>query len=460
MPGEIVDGQDPLAVHVAVARAAERARAGEGPSLVEAKTYRFREHAEGLPVSVAYRSKEELEAWMKRDPIALFRARLLETSVCSEQELSALEQEVQREVDDAVAFARTSSRPSPESAYEGLFAPSPKLMEPIPRENRPKREMIYLAAISEAQREEMERDERVILLGEDVRANLWGGTGYAKDFPKTRAMDTPISEAGFVGAALGAAMTGLRPIVDMTFASFMYVAMDQFVNQAAKIRSMFGGQATMPVVYRALMMYGASLGAHHSDRPYPTFMTIPGLKIVAPTTPYDAKGMLKAAIREDNPVLFFEDATLWLSSGDVPEEDYLVPLDKAAIRREGSDLTLVGIAGAMRHVLDAAEELGNQGIHAEVVDLRSLAPLDSETILASVTKTGRLVIADPAHRCCSAASEIAAIVSEEAFDALRGPIRRVTTPHVQIPFSPDMERPLYPSKDKILDTANALLKRS
>jgi TPP-dependent pyruvate/acetoin dehydrogenase alpha subunit/pyruvate/2-oxoglutarate/acetoin dehydrogenase E1 component len=474
IPGVIVDGQDPVAVHEAVSTAAERARAGGGPSLVEAKTYRYREHAEGLPVATPYRSSSELEEWMERDPIPCFRKRLVAQGCLSDEQAKEIETQVRQQIEDSVAFARNSPLPTPEAAFDGLYAepaqgrPSPgrgsvrsasvgeeRPSDPTPSD--PTRELIYLAAIGEAQHEEMRRDDTVILIGEDVRSNLWGATGFVGEFAKERALDTPISETAFVGAAVGAAMTGMRPIVDMTMACFLYVAMDQFVSQAAKNRYMFGGQADIPVVYRAAMLYSGSFAAHHSDRPYPMFMNVPGLKIIAPASPYDAKGLLKSAIRDDNPVLCFEDGNVWFSQEHVPESEYLIPLGQADIKRSGSDVTVVAVAGSVRHALAAAEELAGEGISVEVVDPRSLVPLDEQTILESVAKTGRLVVADPAHQTCSAASEIAALAAEKVFDSLRAPIVRVTTPNVQIPFSPVMEKPLYPNKDHIIAATHRVL---
>ncbi|MCZ7567665.1 MAG: alpha-ketoacid dehydrogenase subunit beta [Ardenticatenaceae bacterium] len=312
------------------------------------------------------------------------------------------------------------------------------------------RELTYLQAIYEAQREEMQRDPHVIIMGEDIEANVFGTTGgFVEEFGRDRVRNTPLSENGFTGAAAGAAMVGLRPIVDYTIASFLYVAMDQLVSIVAKGTYMYGGQAKIPVVLRAAMFYGGSNAAQHSDRPYPMFMNMPGLKIIAPTTPYDVKGLLKTAIRDDDPVMCFEDGTLWATKGPVPEEEYLIPLGQADVKREGNDVTVVAIAGALPQALAAAEELAGEGISVEVVDPRSLVPLDQGTILKSVEKTGRLVVADPAHKTCSAASEIAAIVAEEGFWNMKAPIARVATPDVHIPFSPPLEQPLYPNKERI-----------
>src|SRR3989338_678185 len=289
--------------------------------------------------------------------------------------------------------------------------------------------MTYIGAIGAAQREAMQADKRVIIIGEDVEANVYGTTGESKQraesgdfveqFGKMRIRNTPISEEAMVGAAIGAAMTGLRPIVDLSYSSFLYMAMDQFVNQAAKNRYIFGGQSSIPVVFRSAMFYGLNTGAHHSDRPYSMFMTIPGLKILAPASASDAKGLMRSAVDSDDPVLIFEAGPLWGQKEEVPDEEYLVPFGKARIRREGSDVTLV--------------------------------PLDSASIIESVKKTGRLVIAEPAHRTCGAAAEISAIVAEKAQPYLKAPIIRVTALNMQIPFSPALERHMYPTKEKIID---------
>lgn len=319
------------------------------------------------------------------------------------------------------------------------------------------RELIYLAAAGEAIMEEMARDDRVVLVGEDIA--LYGGGQALPRFGPTRVRSAPISEGGFTGLAIGAAITGLRPIVELTIASFVYLASDQIINQAAKTRYLFGGQASVPVVFRASMWHNGANAAQHSDRPYPMFMNVPGLKVVAPSTPWDAKGLMKAAIRDDDPVLVFEDNDLWMVKGPVPGADEIVPLGQAAVRREGSDVTIVGISGAAHYATAAAELLAADGIEATVIDPRSLVPLDIDTIVDSVGRTGRLVVADPANRTCSAASEIAARVVEVAFDALRAPIVRVTTPDTHVPFSRPIERPLHPSPDNIAEAAARLVRR-
>jgi len=316
----------------------------------------------------------------------------------------------------------------------------------------------YLRAVNEALIEEMERDDRVFVMGEDVSWNLMGATaGLAEKFGKERVRNTPISEAGFVGTGAGAAMVGMRPVVDMLIAPFIYVAFDQIVSIIAKSTYLYGGQARIPLTLRCPMLYATGNAAQHSDRPYATLMTIPGLKLIAPSTPYDVKGLLKAAIRDDDPVVSFEDGTVWRQRAEVPDEDYVLPIGKADIKRSGDDVTVVAVAGAVPHALTAAEQLAADGVSVEVVDLRSIVPMDRETILASVAKTGRLVVADPAHEMGSVASEVAALVAQEGFWDLQAPIVRVTTPHTHIPFSAALEHPLYPNAEKVAAAARRVM---
>jgi acetoin:2,6-dichlorophenolindophenol oxidoreductase subunit beta len=315
--------------------------------------------------------------------------------------------------------------------------------------------LTYLQAIVEAQREEMLRDERVILIGEDIA--IYTGKGLFETFDESRLRNVPISENSFTGMGIGAALTGLRPIVDLTIASFVYLASDQIINQAAKLRYMTGGQLSVPIVFRTCTYYNVGNAAQHADRPYPYFMNVPGLKVLAPATPTDMKGLLKSAIRDDDPVLIFEDMNLWTRREPVPSDpDFLVPIGKARVHREGRDVTLVSIAGCLPKVLAAADALAEAGISAEVIDPRTLVPLDSEAILTSVAKTGRLVIVDHSHRTNSVASEIAAIVVEEGFASLKRAVLRVTTPPVHIPFSAALEKPLYPSVDRIVAAVKKL----
>jgi acetoin:2,6-dichlorophenolindophenol oxidoreductase subunit beta len=318
------------------------------------------------------------------------------------------------------------------------------------------RTLSYREALREAMLEEMRRDPNVVVFCEDARFWTMPTVGFVDEFGPDRVPVMPISEEGFTGAAIGAAMTGLRPIVDYTIANLMYVAWDQIVNHAAKNRYLFGGQARVPVVFRAAMKYSNATAAQHSDRPYPQLMNVPGLKIVVPTTPADALGLLKSSIRDDDPVVFFEPLMLWGNKGEVPDGDHLVPLGKASLRREGADVTVVAVADAVPAALRAAAGLAEEGIEVEVIDPRTLVPLDKAAILDSVAKTGRLIIADPAHKTCGAAAEIAAIVAEEGFASLRAPIRRVVAPDVHPPFSPALEPLMYPTADRIASAVKAL----
>lgn len=318
--------------------------------------------------------------------------------------------------------------------------------------------MSYLDAIVQAQIEEMERDERVIMMGEDIA--IYGSGRLLERFNSNRIWNTPISETSFTGVGIGAAMTGLRPIIDFNIASFMYLASDQIINQAAKLRYMTAGQVKIPIVFRVCMFYGMSLAAQHSDRPYPLFMNVPGLKILSPTTPADVKGLLKSAVRDDDPVILFEDTKLWVMKGEVPvDPDFLLPLGKADVKRVGSDVTVVAIAGAMRAALEAVDALQAEGISVELIDPRTLKPLDTETIIKSVAKTGRLIVVENAHRICGVAAEIAAIVAEEAFEYLKRPILRLTAPDVHVPFSPVLEEHLFPTKGQLAAAVKKLLQK-
>jgi pyruvate/2-oxoglutarate/acetoin dehydrogenase E1 component len=318
------------------------------------------------------------------------------------------------------------------------------------------RRMSYLEAIVEAQIEEMERDDRVILMGEDLA--VYGGGKLVERFDSSRVWTMPISEGSFTGLGVGAAITGLRPIIDLNIASFTYLASDQIINQAAKLSYMTGGQVHVPLVIRACMFYGASIAAQHSDRPYPMFMNVPGLKIVSPTNPADVKGLLKSAIRDDGPVIFLEDSKLWTLKELVPTNpDTLVPIGKAAVQISGSDVTIVAISGAMRAAREAANILASDGVSVELIDPRTLKPLDMGTIIESVSKTGRLVIVENAHRVAAAGAEIAAELCERAFDCLRRPIIRLAAPDIHVPFSPALEKLLFPSAGEIVNAVKHLV---
>jgi pyruvate/2-oxoglutarate/acetoin dehydrogenase E1 component len=307
------------------------------------------------------------------------------------------------------------------------------------------RQISYAAAATEAMLEEMRRDPKTIYLATDAPSSL------IKEFGTQRVRGTPITEAAFTGMAIGAAGSGYRPIVNWSMVTFSFVAMDQIVNQASKIHYMFGGQARFPIVFRASVGGGRQLAAQHSQSPYSMFMNLAGLKLILPSTPVDMKGLLKAAIRDNNPVISFESSRLMGIRGEVPDEEYIVPLGKADVKREGSDVTVVALAWMVHEALAAAETLQKEGIAVEVIDPRTLVPMDAETIRASVQKTGRLVVADEAGPTAGAAAEISALVTEDptTFRALKAPVKRVCALQVPIPYSPQLESHVFPNREKI-----------
>jgi len=312
------------------------------------------------------------------------------------------------------------------------------------------RKLSFLKAMGEGLRDAMREDPTVTVLGEDVDRSVIGATrGLIEEFGATRVRNTPISEATFVGACVGAAAVGLRPVVDLMVGSFFYVAMDQVANQAAKLRYMSGGQVDLPIVYFTMSGPSGSAAAQHSENPHPMLMNVAGLKVVMPSTPYDAKGLMLSAVRDPNPVVYFQDAVLGGSRGPVPEESYSVPLGVADVKREGTDVTLVAIGALVPKALKVAAVLAGEGVRVEVVDPRTLVPLDRDRILSSVRKTGRLVVADNARRTAGAAAEILSVVTEEAFDALVAAPRRVAWEDVPVPFSPVLERRVLVGEDDI-----------
>lgn len=319
------------------------------------------------------------------------------------------------------------------------------------------RETTFKEAVGEAMRQEMERDPNVFLMGEDLQVFYGGGPlgatpaeKFLNKFGPERVRDTPISEAAFIGAGVEAAVMGLKPIVELMFIDFIGVALSPIFNEAGKMRYVFGGQCKVPLVLRTTMGAGFSFGAHHSQCLYSMLMHGPGLKIVVPSTPYDAKGLLISAIRDEDPVVFFEHKMLYSIKGPVPEDEYTVPFGQAEIKRSGADVTVVASAWMLQKSLKAAKQLEIDGISVEVIDPRTLVPLDRKTILDSVKRTSRLVIVDEDYERCGFAAEIAAIVADEAFDFLDAPIKRVTTPTIPIPFSPVLENTLIPDENRIV----------
>ena len=324
------------------------------------------------------------------------------------------------------------------------------------------REINYAEALCEAMAEEMRRDPRVVLWGLDV--GPYGGAfaatkGLYEEFGPEQVIDMPISEAGYVGAGVGAAITGLRPIVELQFSDWITIAMDQLVNHAAKIRYMFGGELAVPLVLRAPVGGYLSASADHSQSFEAWFAHVPGLKVVLPSTPYDAKGLLKSAIRENNPVIFFEHKKLYEMKGAVPEEEYLIPLSEADVKRQGRDATIVTYSYMVAKSLNAAERLAQEGISVEVLDLRTVDPMDEEAVIQSVRKTGRLVVVQEAPLQCSVSSEVASIVMERAFDDLDAPVVRVGAKGVPVPFGHDLENFVLPQEEGIIAAVKKVMGR-
>jgi len=333
------------------------------------------------------------------------------------------------------------------------------------------RTLSYGDALNEAMRIAMREDPKVILMGEDIAGGAqvdhlidqeaWGGSmgvtkGLVQEFGRNRVLDTPISEAGYVGAAVGAAATGLRPIAELMFVDFFGCCMDQIFDQGAKLRYMFGGKAKCPLVIRTMIGAGVNAAGQHSGCHYSVFTHMPGIKTVAPSTPADAKGLLLTAIRDDDLVMFFENKVLYAMKGEVPEGNEGIPFGKADIKREGADVTVIGISRMVHMALAAANILSAEGIDVEVLDPRTLSPLDEDAILSSVQKTHRLVIVDEDNPRCSVATDIAALVADKGFDLLDAPIKIVSAPHTPVPFSPPMEQFYIPSPEKIADTVRSI----
>ncbi len=322
----------------------------------------------------------------------------------------------------------------------------------------------FREAVNEALRQEMERDPTVVLMGEDVAGGMgapgeddaWGGPlgvtkGLMPRFGRERVLDTPISESAFVGAAVGAAATGLRPVAELMFVDFMGVCFDQIFNQAAKFRYMFGGKATTPLVVRTMYGAGFRAASQHSQCLYNIFTHIPGLKVAIPSNAYEAKGLLIQAIRDDDPVMFFEHKAMYDEEAEVPDEPYTIPFGEANVTREGEDVTVVALGRMVNFANEAADRLEGEGISCTVVDLRTTSPLDRETVLETAEETGRVVVVDEAHPRCGMAADIAALIAQEAFDALEAPVRMVTAPHAPVPFSPALEDLYIPGPDRIVE---------
>jgi len=461
IPGEVVDGMEVMAVRRAVGKAVDRARQGQGPSLVECKTYRWYGHSRSDPR--AYRTKEEEAEWKGRDPIPAYAAQLVKEKVATQAEVEAIEAAARLAIDVATDFAFSSPLPPVEELEHHVYAPFHWTARDVEREAELRgrvraagpgtRKIRYWQAIQEALREEMIRDPKVFLMGEDI--GIYGGAygatrGLIEEFGDERVRDTPISEATIGGAAVGAAMAGLRPVAEIMYVDFTPLAMDQIANQGAKNRYMFGGKTTVPMVIRTEGGAGRNIAAHHSQSLEALWTHFPGIYVVMPATPYDAKGLLKAAIRDDNPVMFIEHKMLYGIEGLVPDEDYIIPYGIADVKREGKDVTLITYSRMVHRALEAAEKLATEGISVEVIDLRTLKPLDMDTVAASVRKTGRVVGLTEGYKTGSFISEVAMRIQEELFDWLDAPIVRVCAADVPVPMSDPLEDAAIPNLARVI----------
>jgi 2-oxoisovalerate dehydrogenase E1 component len=468
---EVVNGMNVLAVRDAVRRARKLCGEGLGPVFLEADCYRYWGHSLSDPCN-EYRTREEEAAWKAVDPIAAFRQELLESGVLDGSGLEALERRVAARNARAAQRAAAAPDPAAQDVLAFLYTDTAcekvpaefsqvELFGPLPEVKRLDGELTYKDAIKEALAQEMARDRRVLLYGEDVAD--YGGAfkvtkGLLEAFGRDRVFNTPISEACICGTACGAAMNGLRPVVELMYFDFALMSSDQIGNQAAKWHYMSGAQTEVPLVIRCSAGAGKGYGGQHSQTLESVFCHLPGLYVVYPATPYDAKGLLKSAIRDNNPVLFVESQALYGMKGPVPDGDYLVPLGLAEVKRPGTDITLVAWGPVVHDCLEAARKLSaDGGVSAEVIDLRSLVPLDIETVLGSVRKTGRCVVASQAIHVGSYTAEIASTIQDEVFDYLDAPVKRVGARNGIAPQSHILEAAFLPNVNDILTAAQAIL---
>ncbi|MCX5477552.1 thiamine pyrophosphate-dependent enzyme [Kaistia geumhonensis] len=462
IPGVAVDGNDVVAVWQVMAEAIRRARSGDGPTLIEAKTYRTVGHHEGDPVTGTYRTQAEVDAWAARDPIATFRARLTGGFACAtDDELAAIDARVERVVQDALAFARQSPEPDAATSSLHVFAepinPPDALVQAAPSVTVTQS---WLDAVRDGIAEEMRRDTRILYFGEGTGER--GGTfAHTKnlfaEFGGERMVDTPISEQGFTAAAIGASATGTRVIADLMFADFLFEAAGQIVLQASKLRYMSNGQMNAPLVVRVGAGTVRSAGPHHSGVYHPSWAHIPGLIVALPSTPADAKGLMKTALRAGDPVLMLESKALFASKGEVPVGDHLVPFGLARIARSGRDITIAAAGQIVHRALEAAEQLATEGVEVEVIDLRTIMPLDVETVAASVRKTHRLLVADEGWGAFGVGAELAQAMNELAYDDLDGPVARLHSDPQPHPLAPALERAMLVDTPKLVAAIRSVI---
>ncbi len=445
----VVDGNDADAVHLVAADALEHARSGAGPVLVEALTYRHGGHSRADPGK--YKPPGELEAWLAYDPLKVYRGRLERLGVAA-ADIDAIDAEVahRRRRGDRGGQERTPARPAS------------SLHRRVGRRRTHMAILTYREAVARGIAQEMERDETVVLIGEDVAGA--GGvfkttTGLLERFGPERVIDTPISEQAILGAAMGAAMTGMRPIAEIMFSDFFAVCWDLVVNEMAKTRYMTNGQVTIPLVVKSGNGGSLRFGAQHSQSIENWAMAVPGIKVVAPSTPEDVVGLMAAAVRSDDPVLFFEHKGLYSSKGEVPDGPIVDELGTARVRRKGKDATVVALGLMVGRALAAAEQLAERGIDCEVIDMRSLVPLDAATVLESLGRTGRLFTVEENPRMLGWGAELVAIAGDDGFWDLDGPIVRITTPHIPLASADSLEDLMIPSVDRIRDEIEQAMKR-
>ena len=450
MPGFEVDGNDVLSVYDVAGEAVSRARTGGGPTLLECKTYRTRPHAEGMG-DFTYRTRDEVEQWKSRCPIMRLRdERDRANGDGLRGRFAAIDQEVEQLVDAALAEAEQAPWPEASSATRHVYCEEPTAVAPAPPLGR--RETTFVAATREALELEMGRNPRIFVMGEGIGqrgGNFRTTEGLYELFGADRLCDTPICERGFVGLGCGAAMTGARPVIDFMFIDFINDSFGELVNQIAKMQYMSSGRLKMPILLRGCIGIGHSAATHHSSSFYSIFSHVPGLRVVVPATPYDAKGLFLRALRSYDPVLFLEHRELMAIKGAVPEEPYEIEFGRASVVRGGSDVTVVALALMVHRTLAVAERLQTEGISVEIVDPRTVSPLDVKTILASVAKTGRLLIVDEEYGASSVASEIAAQVVDAGFNDLDAPIKRLNGAFAPTPYSPPLEAAVTPQVDDI-----------
>jgi 2-oxoisovalerate dehydrogenase E1 component len=458
IPGVEVDGNDVQGIAIVAGEAVYRARAGGGPTLIECKTYRTRPHSEGMG-DYTYRTREEVASWRERCPIMRLRTELLAKSVATEAELDEIDTQIRAHIAEASQEAESASQPAPGMAVTHVYADagSDPLSNNLPDPGR--REISFVAATLEALDYAMNRNPGIFVLGEGIgkRGGNFGTTvGLFAKYGPERLCDTPICERGFVGLGCGAAMAGSRPVIDFMFVDFLNDGFGEIINQIAKIQYMSSGRLRMPILMRGCIGIGHSAATHHSGSYYSIYSHIPGLRVVVPSNAYDAKGLLTFALRCDDPVLFLEPRELMATKSPVPEESYEIPFGRARVALEGSDITVLAIGLMVQRSLAAAQQLAADGLAVEVLDPRTVSPLDTQAILRSVAKTGRLLIVDEAFSPCGFGAEVAAQVADAAFDDLDAPIRRLNGAFVPTPYSPSLEKAVIPQAADIVQAIRQL----